>query len=74
MDDEIAMGEDKSCVVKNDGGRNNYVIYLTNEHDFTHTIIDESETLGQIYLVKKTKYGNGYYKISPDDIGYDEET
>ena len=69
LDDEIVMGDDKSCVVKNDGGNNNYVIYLSNEHDFTHTIIDDSESLGQIFLVRRTKKG-------PElrDVVFDDET
>jgi len=28
LDDEIVMGEDKSCAVKNVGGNNSHVIYL----------------------------------------------
>ena len=69
------MGESKNCVVKNDGGNNNYVIYLSDERDFTHTIIEDSETLGQIYLVRKRYYGGGQYEQHKnDDIGFDEET
>ena len=75
FDDEIWMGESKHCVVKNDGGNNNYVIYLSDERDFTHTIIEDSETLGQIYLVRKRYYGGGQYEQHKnDDIGFDEET
>ena len=69
------MGESKNCVVKNDGGNNNYVIYLSDERDFTHTIIEDSQTLGQIYLVRKRYYGGGQYEQHKnDDIGFDEET
>ena len=69
------MGESKNCVVKNDGGNNNYVIYLSDERDFTHTIIEDSETLGQIYLVRKRYYGGGQYEQHKnDDFGFDEET
>ena len=67
------MGEDRSCVVKNDGGNNNYVIYLSNERSFTHTIIDDSETLGQIFLVRK-KEGGGYKNHDIRDVVYDKET
>ena len=41
------MGESKNCVVKNDGGNNNYVIYLSVERDFTHTIIEDSMLRGK---------------------------
>ena len=70
------MGEDKSCVVKNDGGNNKYVIYISNEHHFTHTIIDDSNTLGEIYLVGRTGVGTAarYFKMDLDDMGYDEES
>ena len=70
------MGEDKSCVVKNDGGNNKYVIFISNEHHFTHTIIDDSKTLGEIYLVGRTGVGAAarYFKIDLDDMGYDEES
>ena len=62
-------------MVKNDGGNNNYVIYLSDERDFTHTIIEDSETLGQIYLVRKRYYGGGQYEQHKnDDFGFDEET
>ena len=76
LDDEIVMGEDKSCVVKNDGGNNKYVIYISNEHHFTHTIIDDSNTLGEIYLVGRTGVGTAarYFKMDLDDMGYDEES
>ena len=70
------MGEDKSCVVKNDGGNNKYVIYISNEHHFTHTIIDDSNTLGEIYLVGRTGVGTAarYFEMDLDDMGYDEES
>ena len=70
------MGEDKSCVVKNDGGNNKYVIYISNEHHFTHTIIDDSNTLGEIYLVGRTgvRTGESYFQMDLDDMGYDEES
>ena len=70
------MGEDKSCVVKNDGGNNKYVIYISNEHHFTHTIIDDSNTLGEIYLVGRTgvRTAARYFKMDLDDMGYDEES
>ena len=76
LDDEIVMGEDKSCVVKNDGGNNKYVIYISNEHHFTHTIIDDSNTLGEIYLVGRTGVGTAarYFKMDLYDMGYDEES
>ena len=70
------MGEDKSCVAKNDDGNNKYVIYISNEHHFTHTIIDDSNTLGEIYLVGKTgvRAAARYFKMDLDDMGYDEES
>ena len=69
LHDEIWMGESKKCVVKNDGGNNNYVIHLSDERDFTHMIIEDSETLGQIHLVRKQYYGRGQYeKHKNDDI------
>ena len=75
FDDVIVMGEDKNCVVNNDGGNNKYIIYLTDERNFTHTIIDDSPTLGQIYLVKRIDRGYAnferYYK---SEVAYDEET
>lgn len=56
IDDEILMGGDKNGVVKNDGGNKKYVIYLSKQHhDFTHTIEDDSETLGKIYLIRRTR-------------------
>ena len=67
------MGEDKSCVVKTDGGNNKYIIYLSNEHDFTHTIEDDSETLGEIYLVRRKRTGI-YENHNVRDVIYDEET
>ena len=42
LDDEIVMGEDKSCAVKNVGGNNSH------EGDFTHT----QSLMIQIPLVK----------------------
>ena len=48
LDDEIVMGEDKSCAVKNVGGNNSHVIYFSNEDDFTHT----QSLMIQIPLVK----------------------
>ena len=70
------MGEDKSCVAKNDDGNNKYVIYISNEHHFTHTIIDDSNTLGEIYLVGKTGVGTGkgFFQMDKNDMGYDEES
>ena len=69
------MGEDKNCVVNNDGGNNKYIIYLSDKRNFTHTIIDDSPTLGQIYLVKRINRGyrnfERYYK---SEVAYDEET
>ena len=70
IDDEILMGEDKSGVVKNAGGNKKYVIYLSKEHDFTHTIEDDSETLGEIYLIRRTSYENHDLR----DVVFDEET
>ena len=67
------MGEDKSFVVKNDCGNNKYVIYISNEHHFTHTIIDDSNTLGEIYLVGRSRAA-GYFQMDLDDMGYDEES
>ena len=61
---------------KNDGGNNKYVIYISNEHHFTHTIIDDSDTLGEIYLVGRTGVGTAarYFQLSLHDMGYDEES
>lgn len=72
FDDVIVIGDDKNCVVKNDGGNNKYIIYLSNERNFTHTIIDDSATLGKIYLVNKTK--RGYGNLQFRDVVYDKET
>ena len=47
FDDVIVMGEDKNCVVNNEGGKNKYIIYLSDERNFTHTIIDDSQRLGK---------------------------
>ena len=60
--------EEKDHVIKQDGGSNKYVIWLDNERDFTHTITDESESLGQVYLVR-----NDLTKIALRDIAYDSE-
>ena len=68
------MGEDKSCVVKTDSGNNKYIIYLYNEHDFTHTIEDDSETLGEIYLVRRKGAHGIYENHNVGDVIYDEET
>ena len=72
IDDEIVMGEEKSGVMKNDGGNKKYLIYLSKEHDFTHTIEDESVkytssgeqgeqvtktmTFGMLYSMRKRKH------------------
>ena len=72
FDDVIVVGDDKNCVVKNDGGNNKYIIYLSNERNFTRTIVDDSATLGKIYLVNKTKGGYGDLKVR--DVVYDKET
>ena len=69
------MGDDKSCVVKIDGGNNKYIIYLSNEHNFTHTIEDDSEALGEVYLVKRTRTGRyENHNVRIRDVIYDEET
>ena len=61
---------------KNDSGNNQYVIYISNEHHFTHTIIDDSNTLRGIYLVGRTGVGTAasYFQLSLHDMGYDEES
>lgn len=73
IDDEIVMGEDKSGVVKNDGGNKKYVIHLSKEHDITHTIEDDSETLGEIYFIRRTRRA-GYENHDLRDVVFDEET
>ena len=73
IDDEIVMGEDKSGVVKNDGGNKKYVIYLSKEHDSTHTIEDFSETLGEINLIRRTSRAS-YENHDLRDVVFDEET
>ena len=55
FDDVIVIGDDKNCVVKNDRGNNKYIIHLSNERNFIHIIIDDSATLGKMYLVNKLK-------------------
>ena len=67
------MGEDKSGVVKNDGGNKKYVIYLSKEHDSTHTIEDFSETLGEINLIRRTSRAS-YENHDLRDVVFDEET
>ena len=67
------MGEGKNCVVKNEGGNNKYIIYLSNERNFTHTIIDNSATLGEIYLVQKIEDA-GYKSFTAGDVVYNVET
>ena len=74
FDDVIVMGEDKNCVVKNDGGNNKYIIYLSDERSFTHTITDDSPTLGQIYLVKYITRGQRNSTSHYKEVAYDEET
>ena len=74
FDDVIVMGEDKNCVVNNDGGNNKYIIYLSDERNFTHTIIDDSPTLGQIYLVKWITRGHRNSTSHCKEVAYDEET
>ena len=74
FDDEIVMGEDKNCVVNNDGGNNKYIIYLSDERNFTHTITDDSPTLGQIYLVKRITRGQQNSTSHYKEVAYDEET
>ena len=73
IDEEIVMGEDKSGVVKNDGGNKKYVIYLSKEHDSTHTIEDFSETLGEINLIRRTSRAS-YENHDLRDVVFDEET
>ena len=73
IDEEIVMGEDKSGVVKNDGGNKKYVIYLSKEHDSTHTIEDFSETLGIINLIRRTSRAS-YENHDLRDVVFDEET
>ena len=73
IDDEILMGEDKSGVVKNDGGNKKYVICLSKEHDFTHTIEGDSEILGEIYLIRRTRRAS-YENHDLRDVVFDEET
>ena len=68
------MGEDKNCVVNNDGGNNKYIIYLSDERNFTHTITDDSPTLGQIYLVKRIIRGDINSRSHYKEVAYDEET
>ena len=67
------MGEDKSGLVQNDAGNKKYVIYLSNEHDFTHTIEDDSKTLGEIYLIRRTRKAR-YENHDLRDVVFDEET
>lgn len=74
FDDEIWLQDTKDSNVKSDGGRNSYIINIVNEKDFTHTITDDSETLGAIYLVGKTKNEEQYHTISNDDVVYNKET
>ena len=59
--------------MKNDAGNKKYVIYLSNEHDFTHTIEDDSKTLGEIYLIRRTRKAR-YENHDLRDVVFDEET
>ena len=56
------MAETKKCV-----------IYLSKEHDFTHTIENNSETLGEIYLIRRTRRAS-YENHDLRDVVFNEET
>ena len=56
------MAETKKCV-----------IYLSKEHDFTHTIEGNSETLGEICLIRRTRRASYVNRDLPDVVS-DEET
>ena len=48
------------------------VIYLSKEHhDFTHTIEDDSETLGKIYLIRRTRRAS-YENHDLRDVVFEE--
>ena len=74
FDDEIWMGESKNCVVKKDGGNNNYVIYLSDERDFKRSLKIQKRLAKYISRGSDIMGEDSMKSIKNDDIGFDEET
>nr|BAJ78235.1 toxin [Actineria villosa] len=74
FDDEIWLSDIKDQIVKSDNGTNKYVIRIFTKRDFTHTIIDNSDHFGSIYLASKRLGQEKYQSIHESDVVYNSET
>ena len=69
QNDLVIMGDDKNCIVKQRYGKNKYVVHFSKQRDFTHTIIEESNTPGELFL-----FDDNRNFIETRDIVFDSET